>query len=322
MDKITILPYPDFKLLEYVDPDKFDANNEALRAKIDEIVQFINDLSSIVSGVSGAEQIGSAPITGVTGTTVHAQISNVRTLIDQLVLGQIADDSITNAKMHSDVKVGSLATLTTTTKSSVVGAINEIVTALNDVAENIGNLSTLTTTEKTNIVGALNEINGNIGDLDNLLTSNKISIVAAINEVQTNAMPKDGGTFTGEVSMGRQNLNQPKLKDYSETVVTIGSATGTVSLNLANGNVFDVTLAGATTLTFNNPAPSGQACSFTLKINQGATPYAITYPASVKWDNDVIPDVANANKSYIIVFATINGGDRYYGRLAMGGLTT
>lgn len=187
MDKIVSLPYPDFKLLEYIDPDKFDANNEALRAKIDEIVQYVNDLSSIVAGSSGAEKIGSAPITGVTGTNVHAQINGVCSLIDQLVLGQIADGSITDAKLNKDVKIGSLTTLGTTDKTSVVSAINEIISAVNDIAEDsIGILESLTTTDKTNIVNALNEINGSVGTLANLLTTNKTSAVAAINEVKQN----------------------------------------------------------------------------------------------------------------------------------------
>ena len=38
----------------------------------------------------------------------------------------IDDNSISNAKLASDIKVGSLATLTTTVKTSVVGAINEL----------------------------------------------------------------------------------------------------------------------------------------------------------------------------------------------------
>jgi hypothetical protein len=46
--------------------------------------------------------------------------------LDAIVAGVIPDTSITNAKLATDIKIGSLATLTTTEKSSVVGAINEI----------------------------------------------------------------------------------------------------------------------------------------------------------------------------------------------------
>ena len=38
-----------------------------------------------------------------------------------------ANSSVTNAKLATDVKVGSVAALTTTEKSNVVAAINELV---------------------------------------------------------------------------------------------------------------------------------------------------------------------------------------------------
>lgn len=40
--------------------------------------------------------------------------------------GAVADGSVTNAKLATDVRVGSLAALTTTEKGSAVGAINEV----------------------------------------------------------------------------------------------------------------------------------------------------------------------------------------------------
>lgn len=62
-----------------------------------------------------------------------------------------ADLSVTNAKLANDVKVGSLAALTTTVKTSVQAAINEVVA-------NIGALSGLTTTAKNTLVAAINEV--------------------------------------------------------------------------------------------------------------------------------------------------------------------
>lgn len=68
------------------------------------------------------------------------------------------DGTITNAKLATDVKVGSLATLTTTAKTSVVAAINELVakTATNqaastavDVAGLVADFNTLLTKLKT-----------------------------------------------------------------------------------------------------------------------------------------------------------------------------
>ena len=60
--------------------------------------------------------------------------------IDDIEAGVPVDGSITNVKLATDVKVGSLETLTTTEKTSVVGAINEVDananTALGRVAAN------------------------------------------------------------------------------------------------------------------------------------------------------------------------------------------
>ena len=54
-------------------------------------------------------------------------------------------------------KSGNLASLTTTDKSSLVGAVNE-------VDGEVGTLSTLTTTDKSSLVGAVNEVNAHKND--------------------------------------------------------------------------------------------------------------------------------------------------------------
>ncbi len=128
-------------------------------------------------------------------------------------------------------------------------------------------------------------------------------------------MPLSGGIFTGPVSHGRQEERQPQIKDYSEALSTNAVATGAVTLDIANGNVFNVTLTGDTTFTFANPAPNGQACSFTLILNQGGTARNVTWPTSVKWANDSVPDISAINKTSILTFVSINGGARWYGFL-------
>ena len=50
-----------------------------------------------------------------------------KTDLSGAVLSGISDDSMTNAKLATDVKIGSNATLATTHKTTIVGAINEIV---------------------------------------------------------------------------------------------------------------------------------------------------------------------------------------------------
>ena len=48
------------------------------------------------TGTSGAEEIGSLAISGVTGTTVHDQLSDLKTQIDEAVISGLTEDTITD----------------------------------------------------------------------------------------------------------------------------------------------------------------------------------------------------------------------------------
>ena len=148
-----------------------------------------------------------------------------------------------------------------------------------------------------------NRIEGNIDDLE----SRKLNLA--------------GGVMTGNLDMNRKLLQKSEIKDYSETVITSTGVTGTKTLDLSQGNVFDMTLSGATTFVFSNPPASGKAGSFTLIIRQLSTLRAVTFPASVKWDNDVMPDFATS-KTAILCFVTTNGGARWYGVVSGTRFTT
>lgn len=102
-----------------------------------------------------------------------------------------------------------------------------------------------------------------------------------------------------------------------ETVSTIASATGTVSLNLTAGNIFSVTLTGNTTFTFTG-ATSGKACSFALYLRQNGTGgFTVAWPAAVKWPGGNAPTLTTtANALDLLVFESIDGGTTWYGSLA------
>lgn len=96
--------------------------------------------------------------------------------------------------------VGNISLLSTTDKSNLVAAVNEVDTAVKNVASvvaskadanKIGSLTNLTTTDKTNIVAAINEtvttidnVAALIGSLSALDTENKTNVVTAINELK------------------------------------------------------------------------------------------------------------------------------------------
>ena len=110
---------------------------------VDLIKQLISELESTTE-TSGAENIGSKAIDGVTGTTVYAQLADLKSKIDALVAVSVPSGSIDNDKLATDVKIGSLAALTTTNKSSVQAAINEVVASLESLSATVAGLSTPT----------------------------------------------------------------------------------------------------------------------------------------------------------------------------------
>ena len=98
----------------------------------------------------------------------------------------------------------------------------------------------------------------------------------------------------------------------TENAVTLTGTSTTIDLSAATNFVHDLT--GATTYTFSNPAATGNASSFTLKIIQDSTARAITWPASVDWAGGTAPTISTANNAVdIFTFYTIDGGTTYYG---------
>jgi len=99
-----------------------------------------------------------------------------------------------------------------------------------------------------------------------------------------------------------------------QAVVVTSGTTVTVNLNL--GSVFTLTL-GHNIGTFNitNPAGSGDASSFILKLTQdGTAGRTITWPSSVKWAAATAPTLSTAATNIdVLVFFTTDGGNTYYG---------
>lgn len=66
---------------------------------------------------------------------------------------------------NNETKIGTISNLTTTEKTNLVGAVNEVNGIATANTGAIGTLSNLLTTEKDNLVGAINEIFGGIVDI-------------------------------------------------------------------------------------------------------------------------------------------------------------
>jgi hypothetical protein len=131
-------------------------------------------------------------------------------------------------------------------------------------------------------------------------------------------------TLGGTVSMADNVISRPRFTDYAETYTTPSISSGTLTLNLENGNVFRVSLnANITTLTISNPAGTGNACSFTLIFNADGTARTVTWPTAVKWPGGTAPTLTSTNsRSDVFVFYTNDAGTTWYAMTAAQNFVT
>ena len=111
-----------------------------------------------------------------------------------------------------------------------------------------------------------------------------------------------------------KEVSKAKLKDYAETLVEANTST-TYTIDLENGNVFELTLTGNCTYTFSNPPANNIAGSFTLIQKQDGTgSRTVTWPASVDWAGGAAPTITAAASSIdIFTFVTTDGGTTWWG---------
>lgn len=128
-----VVPYPDFRLGDIIDPDQFDANNQYVELKVNEIVAFLNNVLSEngaseigvvptapftseklqqyldeviarLTSATGAEFIGATPGVENTGSNIQSQLNYINNiLVGQFVTtNKIVDGSITNPKLANE----------------------------------------------------------------------------------------------------------------------------------------------------------------------------------------------------------------------------
>jgi hypothetical protein len=131
-------------------------------------------------------------------------------------------------------------------------------------------------------------------------------------------------TLSSTLSMADNVIGRPRFTDYAETYTTPAISSGTLTLNIENGNVFRASLnANITTLTISNPSGTGNACSFTLIFNADGTARTVTWPAAVKWPGGTAPTLTStASRSDMFVFYTNTAGTTWYAMTAAQNFVT
>jgi len=135
------------------------------------------------------------------------------------------------------------------------------------------------------------------------MTSNSSTAAASQQSVKAYVDGQDatklslaGGTMTGAINAGDQEITAAVLKDYAETDVALSSTAGVVAIDLANGNTGSLTLTeNVTDIDFTN-VPTNGVSSFTVKVTQDAsTAYTVAINAiTVNGGGDVTAKTAGA----------------------------
>lgn len=99
-------------------------------------------------------------------------------------------------------------------------------------------------------------------------------------------------------------------------ISALGSASGSIDLDLADGETFTLTLTGNGTFTFSNPVQSGYKATITFIITNSGAGWTRTWPASVDWPGQTEPTATTADAAVdVYTFITTDGGTTWLGFL-------
>ena len=146
--------------------------------------------------------------------------------------------------------------------------------------------------------------------------------VSALSLSLTTALPvASGGTgvasSTGTVAVvlsTSPTLTTPTISGYVESVVALGTVTGTATIVITAGTIITATLTASTPCTFT--MPTGVAGkSFVLQLTQAATGMTTATFTGVKWPGGTAPTIT-ATASAVDILSFVYIGTSWYGNAA------
>jgi hypothetical protein len=167
-----------------------------------------------------------------------------------------------------------------------------------------------------NVDGTLNltTVNSNVGSFGSASAIPVVTVDAKgrVTAVSTQTSIFATSVTNGVYTVGDQSVGGIKtFTSVRETLVALGSGSGTRTINLANGNYFTNTVTGASTIAVSNVAASGTVSSFILELVNGGSA-AITWFSGVTWAQGSGPSLTTTGTD-IIGFYTNNGGVTWRG---------
>lgn len=138
-----------------------------------------------------------------------------------------------------------------------------------------------------------------------------------ITDLQNKAVLKsalNGSTLNN--NMQGSILSNAQLQNMSETVVPLGTLTGTVTINYTLGSYQTVTTNGPISLSFINWQTAGVATTVVVQVTVASTAHTIQLPAAVSVNAEGIQGLNtstnvmtfSATGVYSFAFTTVNGG--------------
>lgn len=161
--------------------------------------------------------------------------------------------------------------------------------------------------------------NNSQGFRDNF-TNTKTNFQYAANEItdlQNKAVLKSALTGTTlNNNMGGSILSNAQLQDMSETVVALGTVSGSTTIDYSLGSVQTLTTNGAVTLSLTNFPPAGGSGSVTVIVTVANIIHTLVIPASVSINARGIQGLNtstgvisfSSTGVYAFTFSSTNGG--------------
>ena len=232
----------------------------------------------------------------------------------------ITDNSIVNADVNASAaidvsKLSGAAPLASPTFTGTATA----PTVNASTALQIGGVAITATAAELNILDGVTSTAAELNILDGVTsTAAELNILdgytGAVADLNRTDVTTEGLSEASKVVTADSNGVVSFDNGTVEESTAITSSSNAATINLRDGNVFTHTLSENVTYTFSNPAASGRASAFILKITQDSSARTITWPSSVDWAAATAPTITATNAGVdVFGFMTVDGGTTYYG---------
>ncbi len=209
-----------------------------------------------------------AKVTVFTTDTISQWVTKSNLVSDEIGdranLTTNVDSDIVGAINSLDSDIGTLSSLATSAKT-VVGAINENHTQLDNVDSDVGTLSSLTTTDKSTVVAAVNELDAELGTISaGAMGTTASTVSGAIAELETeidtlNTFAEPTQSLTTTATTLADGINELDAELGTISAGAMGTTASTVS-----GAIAELEAEIDTLNTYTEPTQSLNTSATTL----------------------------------------------------------